>query len=157
MNIFRHDIYPNDYSSGSEQTLYDGIGIFITGFGSNATNFDGILIENCEITDVGFYGIQISRWETTSTPLANTHHKNVTVKNNHIHHVGGSGGVYFNVRDFMIENNIFSWSGYHDSNVELRQFGKGSSWWGVRCKNGILQNNEFSHVRGAADSHGAQD
>ena len=156
-NLYIHKIYPNNFSSSSEQTLYQGTGILLTGFSSNASNFDGVLIEDCEITDVGNLGISISRWVDSAglTPASNTHHKNITLRNNYIHHTGGSGAVYFNVKDFLIENNIFSWTGFHDSIIDQRQFGRGSCWWGVRCKNGLLQNNEFSHVRGAADSHGA--
>jgi hypothetical protein len=156
-NLLIHKIYPNNYSSSSEQILYLGSGITLTGFSPNASNFDGVLIEDCEITDVGNVGISISRWVDTNElpPATNTFHKNIVVRNNYIHHTGGSGAVYFNVNDFLIENNIFSWTGYHDSIIEPRQHGTGSCWWGVRSKNGILQNNEFSHVRGAADSHGA--
>lgn len=156
-NLYIHKIYPNNFSSSSEQILYQGTGILLTGFSSNASNFDGVLIENCEITDVGNLGISINRWVDSAglTPASNTHHKNVILRNNYIHHTGGSGAVYFNVKDFLIENNMFTWTGYHDSTVEPRQHGTGSCWWGVRCENGILQKNEFSHVRGAADSHGA--
>ena len=156
-NLYIHKIYPNNFSSSSEQILYQGTGILLTGFSSNASNFDGVLIENCEITDVGNLGISINRWVDSAglTPASNTHHKNVILRNNYIHHTGGSGAVYFNVKDFLIENNIFTWTGYHDSTVEPRQHGTGSCWWGVRCECGILQKNEFSHVRGAADSHGA--
>ena len=156
-NLYIHNIYPNNFSPSSEQILYSGSGILLTGFSPNASNFDGVLIEDCEITDVGNIGIGISRWIDTNTlpPSTNTHHKNVVVRNNYIHHTGGSGAVYFNVKDFLIENNLFTWTGYHDTIVEPRQHGRGSGWWGVRCKNGILQNNEFSNVRGAADSHGA--
>ena len=156
-NLYIHNIYPNNFSPSSEQILYAGSGILLTGFSPNASNFDGVLIEDCEITDVGNVGISISRWTDTNTlpPSSNTHHKNVVVRNNYIHHTGGSGAVYFNVKDFLIENNLFTWTGYHDAIVEPRQHGTGSCWWGVRCENGILQKNEFSHVRGAADSHGA--
>ena len=37
----------------------------------------------------------------------------------------------------------------------IRDSGRGSGFWSVRCKDGVLQNNEFSHARGAADSCGA--
>ena len=156
-NLYIHSIYPNNYQSSSEQILYAGTGIEITGFGGNTSRFDDILIEDCEITDVGNVGIIISRWINASNPPPpeNTHHKNILIKDNFIHHTGGSGAVFFNVKNFLIEDNIFTWTGYHDSLVEPRQHGTGSCWWGVRCKNGILQKNEFSHVRGAADSHGA--
>ena len=34
-----------------------------------------------------------------------------------------SGAVFFNVKNFLIEDNIFTWTGYHDSLVEPRQHG----------------------------------
>ena len=95
-NLYIHSIYPNNYQSSSEQILYAGTGIEITGFGGNTSSFDDILIEDCEITDVGNVGIIISRWINASSPptAENTHHKNILIKDNFIHHTGGSGAVF---------------------------------------------------------------
>ena len=152
-NVKIHKIYPNN-STGTENTdSYKGYGILFTSDGSGDWNYyDGITIENCEITDIGYVGISINKWVPSANPPQNLFHKNITVRNNHLHQIGGSGIVYFNVSDFMIENNLITYTG--SSNNE-KQHGRGSGFWSVRCKNGVLQNNEFSHVRGQADSCGA--
>ena len=44
-NLYIHSIYPNNYQSSSEQILYAGTGIEITGFGGNTSSIDHILID----------------------------------------------------------------------------------------------------------------
>ncbi|MDG2280031.1 MAG: right-handed parallel beta-helix repeat-containing protein [Flavicella sp.] len=148
------NIYPNN-ASGTENTdSYKGYGIYVTSDGTGNSNYyDGITIQNCEITDIGYVGISINKWNPDANPPANMYHKNVVVQNNYMHHIGGSGIVYFNVSDFNITNNLITYTG--DSTLDARQHGRGSGFWSVRCKNGILEHNEFSHARGQADSCGA--
>jgi hypothetical protein len=153
-NVKAHKIYPTN-ASGTENTdSFKGYGIYFTSSGSAANNYyDNITIENCEITDIGYVGISINKWIPDNDPPSNLYQQNIFIKNNNLHHIGGSGIVFFNVQNFLIENNLITYTG--DFSIDTRQHGRGSGFWSVRCKDGILQRNEFSHVRGAADSCGA--
>ncbi|GAB1308907.1 hypothetical protein KH5_15900 [Urechidicola sp. KH5] len=153
-NIKIHKIYPVNPTGSENSDSYKGYGIYFTSDGSGNWNFfDGISITNCEITDTGNVGISINKWIPDANPPSNQYHKNVSVINNNLHHIGGSGIVYFNVEDFLIEQNTFTYTG--DFSLDTRQHGRGSGFWSVRCNDGIIQHNEFSHARGPADSCGA--
>lgn len=152
-NLKIHSIYPSTANSSGE---YSGDGIQFTSWGNAANNiFDGVTIQNCEIYDTGILGIGINKWinESNPPPADSQHHKNITVKNNYIHHTGGSGAVYFQVDGYLFENNLFTYTG--DYTLDSRQRGRGSGYWCVRTLNGILQYNEFSNANGPKDSCGA--
>ena len=153
-NLKIHKIYPTIASGSENSDAYKGYGIYFTSDGMGNNNFfDNIIIEGCEITDIGYVGISVNKWIPDVNPPVNQYQKNINISNNNLHHIGGSGIVFFNVDGFLIENNISRYTG--DYSLDTRQHGRGSGFWSVRCKNGILQFNEFSHVRGAADSCGA--
>ncbi len=151
-NLKIHSIYPSTANGSGE---YNGNGILMTSSGTAANNyFDGITIENCEIFDVGILGVAINKWVNNEIGK----HENVTLKNNYIHHTGGSGAVFFEVDGYLFEDNLFTYTG--DYSMDLghspsRQRGRGSGFWCVRTLNGILQYNEFSHAQGPKDSCGA--
>lgn len=148
-----YKIYPS-IATGTENTpSFKGYAIAFSSFGTGENYYDGILIQNSEITDIGYVGISIAKWIPEGSTLINAYLKNVTVTDNYIHHIGGSGIVYFNVEDFSIEDNLITYTG--NNTLDARQHGRGSGFWSVRCTNGLLQNNEFSHARGEADSCGA--
>ena len=152
-NIKAYKIYPTN-ASGTENTdSYKGYGFQFTSTGSGENYYDGITIKNCEITDIGFIGISINKWIPDTNPPTAQYQQNIDINNNNLHHIGGSGMVFFNVQNFLIENNIVNYTG--DYSLNSKQHGRGSGFWSVRCKDGVLQNNEFSHARGAADSCGA--
>jgi hypothetical protein len=152
-NLEIHNIYPSTAGTNAE---YNGFGIQFTGWGSgNGNYFDGITIENCEIYDISELGISINKW---GNPTPENRHRNVIVRNNYIHHTGGSGAVYFEVNDYLFEYNLFTYTGDYSMDVghtPSRQRGRGSGFWCVRTSNGILQYNEFSHAHGPKDSCGA--
>jgi hypothetical protein len=155
-NLMIHKIYPKIATDTENTPSYKGYGIYFTSDGVGNNNYyDGLVVEDCEITDIAYVGISINKWIPSSNPPVNKYQKNIIIRNNNLHHIGGSGMVFFNVDGFTIENNTVTWTGNYDSNGDIRQHGRGSGFWSVRCKNGILQHNEFSHVRGAADSCGA--
>ena len=152
-NIKAYKIYPTN-ASGTENTdSYKGYGFLFTSSGSGENYYDGITIKNCEITDIGYVGISINKWIPDTNPPTAQYQQNIDINNNNLHRIGGSGMVFFNVQNFLIENNIVTYTG--DYSLNSKQHGRGSGFWSVRCKDGVLQNNEFSHVRGAADSCGA--
>ena len=152
-NIKAYKIYPTN-ASGTENTdSYKGYGFLFTSTGSGENYYDGITIKNCEITDIGYVGISINKWIPDTNPPTAQYQQNIDINNNNLHHIGGSGMVFFNVQNFLIENNIVTYTG--DYSLNSKQHGRGSGFWSVRCKDGVLQHNEFSHARGAADSCGA--
>lgn len=153
-NLKIHKIYPNLPNSTENTDSYLGYGITFTSDGKTNNNyFDGITIQNTEITDIGSVGISINKWIPDVDPPNAIYQQNININNNNLHHIGGSGIVFFNVQNFLIENNLVTYTG--DYSLDTRQHGRGSGFWSVRCRDGILQHNEFSHVRGAADSCGA--
>ena len=153
-NIKVHKIYPTNSSGTENSDSFLGYGIYFTADGTGNSNyFEGITISNCEITDIGNVGISINKWIPDVNPPTNQYQKNITIRSNNLHHIGGAGMVFFNVEDFLIEQNMVTYTG--DFSLDNRQHGRGSGYWSVRCNNGILQYNEFSHVRGTADSCGA--
>jgi len=153
-NIKIHKIYPTNPSGTENSDSYKGYGVLFTSDGSGSSNyFEGLTIQNCEITDIGYVGISVNKWIPDVNPPTNPYQKDININNNNLHHIGGSGMVFFNVQNFLIENNTVTYTG--DFSLDNRQHGRGSGFWSVRCKDGVLQKNEFSHVRGAADSCGA--
>ena len=153
-NIKIHKIYPTNPSGTENSDSYRGYGVFFTSDGSGSSNyFEGLTIQNCEITDIGYVGISINKWIPDVNPPTNPYQKDININNNNLHHIGGSGMVFFNVQNFLIENNVVTYTG--DYSLNAKQHGRGSGFWSVRCKDGVLQHNEFSHARGAADSCGA--
>ena len=153
-NIKAYKIYPKE-ASGTENTpSYKGYGFLFTSIGTGENYYDGITIKNCEITDIGYVGIAINKWIPDTDPPTEQYHQNIDINNNNLHHIGGSGVVFFNVENFLIENNTVTYTGDY-SEEEPRKHGRGSGFWSVRSNHGVLQHNEFSHARGAADSCGA--
>ena len=152
-NIKAYKIYPTNASGTENSDSYKGYGFQFTSTGSGENYYDGITIKNCEITDIGYVGISINKWIPDTNPPTAQYQQNVDINNNNLHHIGGSGMVFFNVQNFLIENNVVTYTGDHSLNS--KQHGRGSGFWSVRSKDGVLQHNEFSHARGAADSCGA--
>lgn len=157
-NLKVYKIYPASATNGE----YKGYGIYFTSDGQQNTNyFNGLTIQNCEVTDIANVGISINKWipNPPATQPTSQYHFNISIKNNNLHHIGGSGMVFFNVNGFIIEHNMVTYTGDYgvpDSPMyDTRKSGTGSGYWGVRNKNGILHYNEFSHVRGPGDSCGA--
>jgi len=152
-NIKAYKIYPTNASGTENSDSYKGYGFQFTSTGLGENYYDGITIKNCEITDIGYVGISINKWIPDTNPPTAQYQQNVDINNNNLHHIGGSGMVFFNVQNFLIENNVVTYTGDHSLNS--KQHGRGSGFWSVRSKDGVLQHNEFSHARGAADSCGA--
>ncbi|MBB6462331.1 right-handed parallel beta-helix repeat-containing protein [Flammeovirga kamogawensis] len=150
-NLKMHDIYPNN-PTGDEANdpAYKGYGFKITTYGNKETYIDGVTIENCEIYDIGYRGIIGGRWSTVAPEYAMN--KNIVIRNNHIHNIGGAGIVPMHMENLLVEDNIVDHPG---DTSDPRMIGRGSGIWPLRCKNVLIQRNQFLSARGKQDSCGA--
>ncbi|AZQ64885.1 T9SS type A sorting domain-containing protein [Flammeovirga pectinis] len=150
-NLKMHDIYPNNPTDDeANDPAYKGYGFKITTYGNKETYIDGVTIENCEIYDIGYRGIIGGRWSTVAPEYAMN--KNIVIRNNHIHNIGGAGIVPMHMENLLVEDNIVDHPG---DTSDPRMIGRGSGIWPLRCKNVLIQRNQFLSARGKQDSCGA--
>ena len=143
------NIFPSPTNSDNN---HKGYGVrFESENDDNVLNFyDGINIENMDISNTGHYGIHIVN--RMSGAQEDFYHRNILIKNSKFTDTGGSGIVLARCKDVVVENSEFKGSG---SGKDSRMWNRGSSLWTYTCNDTVIQNNLFEDVYGPADSYGA--
>jgi hypothetical protein len=144
-NLTIHNIFP---ATGSY-----GHGIYVVAECSSTvgTYYDDVRIENCQISRTGRFGVQVLQTGSTQTAESNRFIRNVIIRNNTFTQTGGSAAETGWCSDVLLEGNIVNISG---ASVDIRQWARGSGYWPFKCKNVLVQYNQFRHARGDADSCG---
>jgi Right handed beta helix region len=112
---------------------------------SNAKGLmENIKILNCKIENVSHTGIKLTG---TSQNI-----RNIVIKGNRVHRVGGPGIQMSEVRFVHVEENEVKYSGSDD---DSRKWGRGSGLWTWGASNVLIEKNKFMYANGPGDSAGA--
>lgn len=144
-NLTIHDIFPTTGAYGH------GIHVIAACSGSVSTYYDDVRIESCQISRTGRFGVWVQQTGSTSVSPAYQFIRNVIIRSNSFVDVGGSGAETGWCDGVLMESNVVHRSG---ASVDPRQWARGSGYWPWKCKNVLVQFNEFRHARGEADSCG---
>lgn len=144
-NLTIHDIFPTTGAYGH------GIHVIAACSGSVSTYYDDVRIENCQISRTGRFGVWVQQTGSTAVSPAYQFIRNVIIRGNTFLDVGGSGAETGWCDGVLLESNIVHRSG---ASVDPRQWARGSGYWPWKCRNVLVQCNEFRHARGEADSCG---
>ena len=112
--------------------------------------FDGITIDNVDISLTGHYGIHIVN--RMSGAQADFYHRNISITNSSFYDTGGSGIVFARSKNILVENSTFKGTG---STKDSRMWERGSGLWFYTCNDAIVQNSTFEDAYGVQDSFGA--
>jgi len=100
-NITLRRLHVHHVSGGWDRQ--GGKGIYVGSAGGS--RYDGLLIEDCFIHDVSFYGILVSGWENRYRDERWFPHQNVVVRNNFTRDTGGDSIVVISCENPLIEHN----------------------------------------------------
>ena len=112
--------------------------------------FDGIIIDNVDISLTGHYGIHIVN--RMPSAQADYYHRNISITNSNFYDTGGSGIVFARSKNILVENSTFKGTG---STKDNRMWERGSGLWLFTCNDAIIQKNTFEDAYGPQDSFGA--
>jgi hypothetical protein len=144
-NLTIHDIFPETGPYGH------GIHVLAECSSSVDTYYDDVRIENCHISRTGRFGVWVQQTGSTLADPAYRYIRNVMIRSNLFENVGGSGAETGWCDGVLLEHNVVQNSG---ASVDPRQWARGSGYWPFKCRNVLVQFNEFRHARGEADSCG---
>ena len=108
-NITLRRLYVHDVSGGWDR--HGGAGIWVKALdnqkntGNRKSRFDGVLIEDCYVHDVSFYGIIVSAWENRFRGNDWFPNQNVVIRNNFTRDTGGDSIVVIACENALIEHN----------------------------------------------------
>ena len=142
----------NIYPTPSEQSYnHQGYGMRFESYNDGELNyFDGITIDNVDISLTGHYGIHIVN--RMSGAQADFYHRNISITNSSFYDTGGSGIVFARSKNILVENSTFKGTG---STKDSRMWERGSGLWFYTCNDAIVQNSTFEDAYGVQDSFGA--
>lgn len=142
----------NIYPTPSEQSYnHQGYGIRFESYNDTELNYyDGISIDNVDISLTGHYGIHIVN--RMSGAQAGYYHRNISITNSSFYDTGGSGIVFARSKNILVENSTFKGTG---STKDSRMWERGSGLWFYTCNDAIVQNSTFEDAYGVQDSYGA--
>lgn len=142
----------NIYPTPSEQSNnHQGYGMRFESYNEAELNyFDGITIDNIDISFTGHYGIHIVN--RMSGAQADYYHRNISITNSNFYDTGGSGIVFARSKNILVENSTFKGTG---STKDSRMWERGSGLWFYTCNDAIVQNSTFEDAYGVQDSFGA--
>ena len=152
-NLYIHNIFPetcNAVTVNGVTKTPDSHGISVLSAGTNTdTYYDDVRLEDCYISFLYRFGFVVESQGSRNTDYF--YHKNIMVRGNTFYQTGGSGAMTAKCDGVLLENNVMDWSGYQG---EPRMWNRGSGYWPYYCRNVTVQNNQFMHSRGIADSCG---
>ena len=142
----------NIYPTPAEQSYnHQGYGMRFESYNDAELNYyDGISIDNVDISLTGHYGIHIVN--RMSGAQAEYYHRNISITNSNFYDTGGSGIVIARSKNILIENSTFKGTG---STNDIRMWERGSGLWLYTCNDAIVQNSTFEDAYGVQDSFGA--
>jgi len=142
----------NIYPTPSDQdNKHQGYGIRFESYNDGEINYyDGINIDNVDISLTGHYGIHIVN--RMSGAQADYYHRNISITNSNFYDTGGSGIVLARSKNILVENSSFKGTG---STKDSRMWERGSGLWTFTCNDAIIQKNIFEDAYGPQDSFGA--
>ena len=142
----------NIYPTPSEQSYnHQGFGMRFESYNEAELNYyDGITIDNVDISLTGHYGIHIVN--RMSGAQADFYHRNISITNSNFYDTGGSGIVFARSKNILVENSTFKGTG---STKDSRMWERGSGLWFYTCNDAIVQNTTFEDAYGVQDSFGA--
>ncbi|NLR91854.1 right-handed parallel beta-helix repeat-containing protein [Flammeovirga sp. SR4] len=148
-----HDIYPKGPTVDEDgDPTYNGQALTISTSSKNPTYIEKLIMEDCDIYDIGYRAITTGRWSRENTEAAYLYHKDFVLRNNNIYDIGGAGIVPIHIDGLLVEGNTTNFTG---STKDPRMIGRGSGIWPLYCKNVVIQHNNFMRARGKKDSCGA--
>ncbi len=142
----------NIYPTPTERSYnHQGYGIRFESYNNTEINYyNGISIDNVDISLTGHYGIHIVN--RMSEAKAEVYHRNISITNSKFYDTGGSGIVIARSKNILIENSTFKRTG---SKKDSRMWERGSGLWLYTCNDAIIQNSTFEEAYGVQDSFGA--
>lgn len=147
-NVKISNIYP---TPSNQDNKHKGYGMRFESYNDGEINYyDGISIDNVDISLTGHYGIHIVN--RMSGAQADYYHRNISIKNSNFYDTGGSGIVLARSKNILVENSIFKGTG---STKDSRMWERGSGLWTYTCNDAIIQKNIFENAYGPQDSFGA--
>ena len=147
-NVKVSNIYPTPNETSYK---HQGYGMRFESYNDSEINyFDGIIIDNVDISLIGHYGIHIVN--RMSGAQADYYHRNITITNSKFHNTGGSGIVLARTKNVLIENSTFKGTGSSD---DSRMWNRGSGLWMFTSNDVIVQKCTFEDAYGPLDSFGA--
>lgn len=117
-------------------------------YGTRKSRFDGVLIEDCYIHNVSFYGIMLSGWENRYRDERWFPSRNVVVRNNFTHDTGGDSIVLLACDHPLIEHNEA-----HRCCIGQLHGGKTAAvgMWPHSCDSAVLRYNRVVDNQGVHD------
>jgi|TARA_B100001105_G_scaffold254406_1_gene250190 hypothetical protein len=147
-NIKISNIYP---TPNEDKHKHKGYGMRFESYNDSEINYyDGITIDNVEISLTGHYGIHILN--RMPSAQADYYHRNVSITNSSFDNTGGSGIVLSRTKNVLIENSTFKGTG---SMMDSRMWERGSGLWMFTSNDVIVQKCTFEEAYGVQDSFGA--
>ena len=147
-NVKISNIYP---TPNEDSYKHQGYGMRFESYNNSEINYyDGISIDNVDISLTGHYGIHIVN--RMSSTQADFYHRNISITNSKFHDTGGSGIVVARSKNILIEDSSFKGTG---STKDSRMWERGSGLWMYTCNDVIVQKSIFEDAYGVQDSFGA--
>jgi len=147
-NVKISNIYP---TPSNQDNKHKGYGIRFESYNDGDINYyDGITIDNVDISLTGHYGIHIVN--RMNGAQADYYHRNIKITNSKFYDTGGSGIVMARSKNILVENSEFKGTG---STKDSRMWERGSGLWTYTCNDAVIQKNIFENAYGPQDSFGA--
>ena len=147
-NVKISNIYP---TPSNQNNKHKGYGMRFESYNDGDINYyDGITIDNVDISLTGHYGIHIVN--RMNGAQADYYHRNIKITNSKFYDTGGSGIVMARSKNILVENSEFKGTG---STKDSRMWERGSGLWTYTCNDAVIQKNIFENAYGPQDSFGA--
>ena len=147
-NVKISNIYP---TPSNQDNKHKGYGMRFESYNDGDINYyDGITIDNVDISLTGHYGIHIVN--RMNGAQADYYHRNIKITNSKFYDTGGSGIVIARSKNILVENSEFKGTG---STKDSRMWERGSGLWTYTCNDAVIQKNIFENAYGPQDSFGA--
>jgi hypothetical protein len=135
-----HDINGNNVKKSNE-----GFGILFSATGQTISNFNDILIENCQINKVDRNGIVSMGYSSRD----NWHpHTNVVIRNNVLDDIGGDGIIVIACDSALVEHNALTHARARETTTAS------AGIWPWSSDNTTFQYNEAAYTGGGRDGQG---
>ncbi|MGV3640495.1 MAG: right-handed parallel beta-helix repeat-containing protein, partial [Adhaeribacter sp.] len=140
-------LYVHDVNGSNIKKEGGGAGIHWTNRGKvKRSAFDGLLIEGCKIERTDRNGITSSGFSSRDNWFPS---RQVVIRHNYLHDIGGDGIVPIGCDGAIIEYNVL-----HRGGQRFPQGDAAAGIWPWSCDNTLVQYNEVAYYAGPWDSQG---